>query len=320
MKLIAFVVNSTIRKVDAKVEKIKTFFDDEKYQLAFYFSEKSRHIEDLTQQAIKDGYRYIIFVGGDGTLNEGINGLLQAVKKSAHTEKEAILNYDLALLQQYKVGILPLGSGNDFAKTIQQTHSVESLKQKIDNENFQTIDIGLMQYENEQRQASTRFFINIADVGIGGVVSKKIVNKNNALNPNWIYLKAIFTTMLSYKNQMVKFQSEKEQWQSKIKSLIFANGIFFGSGLGIAPKAKLNSGHFEIVKMGDISILDYIIHLRSLQKVRLIKHKEVSYSQAKQFSIAPADQQDLPIDMDGEFIGYAPLSVVCVPQAIQFIG
>lgn len=317
MKQIAFIVNSTIKKLKPKIKAIQVAFEEKDYKLTFYFSEKSRHIEDLCLQAIEEGKQYFIFVGGDGTLNEGINGLLTSVRVRQDNQ---LSDYNLPVLKRYRVGVLPFGSGNDFAKTIGQNKDVFSLKQKIENDICRTVDIGYMHYCDENKQPATRFFINISDIGIGGVVTQKIIHKNTALNPDWLYFRAIFTGLMTYKNQKIRFQSETEEWEDKIKSLVFANGRYFGSGMGIAPNAKLDSGHFEIIKMGDISIWDYLKHLQNLRKLRLIQHPKVKYSQAKTLSIEPLGKQNLPIDMDGEFIGYAPISLVCIPQAIWFIG
>lgn len=316
MQKIAFIINSTISKFASRKKDIEKVFQEELFQISFYLSEKSRHIEELTQTAILDVHDYIIFVGGDGTLNEGVNGVLSYCKNK---EKNDLSSYDFEQLKHIKVGILPFGSGNDFAKTIHATKSIQELKEKILIGKSKPIDVAYAQFLNEEKKESSRFYINITDVGMGGVVAKKIINKNNAFSADFIYIKSIFSTLLTHKNSKVRYTSEKETWESDIMSLIFANGRFFGSGLGVSPDASITDGVLNIIKLGNINVLDYIYHLKDLKRSKHIKHPEVTYSTAKKLSVEALDGKELLIDMDGEFVGYAPLKIECLSQVLNMI-
>ena len=313
---IAFIINSTIRKKEKLISEIKTHFNDKNFDFNIFYSEKSRHIENLVTESLLQQFKIIVLVGGDGTLNEGINGALHF----AQIEHKLQLNdFDLKKLASIKFALIPHGSGNDFAKTIGLSKNVLRLKQLILEEKTKAIDIGYTQFYDENKNATQRFYINICDVGMGGIIAKKIIDKNNSFHPDWIYIKAIFTTLLRYKNTKMLFENEDKKSSFQAMSLIFANGKFFGSGLGISPDASITDGIIQVIKIGDISVWDYIKQLGNLKKSRFIKHNEVNYSQSKKLKVSPADEQDLLIDMDGEFVGYAPLQIECVPQAINFI-
>ncbi|MGB0885206.1 MAG: diacylglycerol/lipid kinase family protein [Chitinophagales bacterium] len=316
MKRIAFIVNSTISNKDKKVNELKNCFTEPIFTYKFFFSEARRHIETLTKQAIAENFQYIIVVGGDGTVNEGLNGILESVRLS---KQNTIQDFDLTKLANIKFGILPSGSGNDFARTIGATKKLDELKTKILNDSFKLCDIGFAQFLNTEKEEDSRFYMNITDVGMGGEIAQRIVDKNNAFNADLFYLKAIFNTLISYKNTKAKFTSDQETWEGNIMSYVFANGRFFGSGLGVAPEASIQDGKLNIIRLGDINVWDYIYHMKDLKQSKLIKHKEVFYSTANKLKIEPLDNKDLMIDMDGEFVGYAPLKIECIAGVINIL-
>lgn len=316
MQKVAFIINRTISKFVKRKNEIETVFNSTDFETKFFVSEKCRHIENLAQNALSEGFDYLIFVGGDGTINEGLNGVMSFFKNN---ENEDLSAYNFEHAKKIKIGLLPYGSGNDFAKTIQVSKDINQLKDKILANKTQLVDIGFAQFLDENKKPSSRFYMNITDVGMGGIIAKKIIDKNNSFNADLIYIKAIFTTLLNYKKNKVKFTSDTETWESNIMSLIFANGRFFGSGLGVSPDASIQDGVLNIIKLGNINVFDYIYHLKDLKKSKHIKHKEVSYSTAKKLKVEAIDGSELLIDMDGEFIGQAPLEIECVPLALNFI-
>ena len=101
-------------------------------------------------------------------------------------------------------------------------------------------------------------------------------------------------------------------------NLVIANGKYFGSGLGIAPDADPADGQFSVVLIGEISMLDYLKNLGQVRKCEKIIHPELKYLSAKEISIEHVGEP-LPIDMDGEFIGYSPMKISMVHNALKFI-
>ena len=97
-----------------------------------------------------------------------------------------------------------------------------------------------------------------------------------------------------------------------------ANGKYFGAGLGVAPDAKPDDGILEVVLASEISLWDYIKNLGNIRKCEKVLHPKMKYFSAKEIVIETPERK-LPIDMDGEFIGYSPMKVTVVPQALKFI-
>ena len=314
MSKIAFLINRLIKNYDAILKDIQNTFAETDYQL--YFSDFSGHLVDLAQKALKDGKNTIITVGGDGTHNEVINGVLAHFKIGNNSEIES---YDLENLKKIRLGLYPAGTGNDFSKSINIKPNALQLKNEIANGNSRLLDLGWTSFTDKQNKPTNRFFINITDVGMGGEVARKLENKIPLLSNKTQYAIRIVSTFLTYKKASIQAKSENYDWKGQVMNFIVANGKWFGNGLGVAPDAVLDDGFFEIAILGDIGLLDYLKHLDTVKKGEMVIHPEVNYNRFKEITITSGDGSSVPIDMDGEFVGYAPLTLKNIPQTINFI-
>ena len=102
-------------------------------------------------------------------------------------------------------------------------------------------------------------------------------------------------------------------------SIVVANGKFFGSGLGVAPDAVIDDGLFELVTLADINMMDYIKNIGRIRSSEKLSHPEVTYHRVKKVVLEPLDGQPLPIDMDGDFGGFCPMTLECVQQVLSFL-
>jgi diacylglycerol kinase (ATP) len=314
MSKIAFLINRLIKNYDTILKDIQNTFAETDYQL--YFSDFSGHLVDLAQKALKDGKNTIITVGGDGTHNEVINGVLAHFKIGNNSEIES---YDLENLKKIRLGLYPAGTGNDFSKSINIKPNALQLKNEIANGKSRLLDLGWTSFTDKQNKPTNRFFINITDVGMGGEVARKLENKIPLLSNKTQYAIRIVSTFLTYKKALIQAKSENYDWKGQVMNFIVANGKWFGNGLGVAPDAILDDGFFEIAILGDIGLLDYLKHLDTVKKGEKVIHPEVSYNRIKEIFITSGDGSSVPIDMDGEFVGYAPLTLKNIPQTINFI-
>lgn len=313
MKKIAFIVNRTIKGREKTLKLIEQTFKG--FEVKFFQSEYAGHLSVLAETAVNRGYKNIISVGGDGSLNECINGILQAFKQGLGDVPES---YDWAGLSEINVGLLPHGTGNDFAKTAGVTSSAEHLLSLIQRGKTEKIDIGLASFISKKEVPTSRFFINITDVGMGGVVVQSLEKRIPFLSRNMQYMWAIAKTFTGYENSGIRCYNETFQWEGKVMNFVVANGKYFGSGLGIAPEASITDGFFEIVIMGDVSMFDYLTNLGDVRKCKKIIHPEIIYHKADKITIVATDGKELGIDMDGEFVGYAPMTVVNLSSRLNF--
>ena len=294
---IAFIIHGKLRGNNQLVSNIRSaFFPD--YELSFFYTEYCGHGMELAKNSAASNVDYIIAVTGDGTFNEIINGVMLSQNKKV------------------KLGLLPHGTGNDFARMLGLTNNILALKKLIETDSFKKIDVGFVNFKNLQGENDSRYFINITDLGMGGFIAKKLSGSSKWLGATLTFQWAIVSTFLTYKHQVMKIRTDDFLYEGRILSYIIANGKYFGAGLGIAPDAIPDDGFLEIVLASEISLWDYLKNLNKIRACRKVEHPKMNYLRAKEIFVETENQ---PIDMDGEFIGYSPMKISIVPHAIQML-
>ena len=317
MKITGFIINGARADKEQIADKIYSAFNG-KVDYKIYESEYEGHLVDLTAQAIEDGCDCVVCIGGDGSINETVNGVLKACRLPDVTEDDLETAYDWEKARRVAIALYPSGTGNDFARSIKAAPDFERLYEQINTNKTRLVDVAHAAFRNEAGQPQSRFFINIADIGLGGEVAMRLKKTKLFINPNLHYMKSIFTTFLSYKKSVVTCKSGDFEWTRPAMSIVAANGKWFGSGMGIAPHAELDDGNFGAVFLGNITVLDYLRYLPTVKKCRKVQHPEAEYHKFTELDIST--EKPLPIDMDGEFVGYTPVKFTKLNQRLLFVG
>lgn len=307
---IAFLLNATIRKKEKVIAEVKQTFS--KHEIEFFESEYAGHFFSLPQLILDKGFSILIVIGGDGTLNEVINGLIQACKLSADS-------IDWKRIATIKIGVYAAGSGNDFIKTVYKDNQLYSLKKLIENESSQLIDVGYVKFFDPSNNPASRYYLNITDVGMGGEAVMLKANMPNWLGADFNYFFSITKTFATYDKVNIHGYADNFDWKGKAINFVVANGKYFGNGLGIAPDASVTDGLLDIVIIGDVSTMDYFKHLNTVKACKKIEHDKIKYAQLQKVTIEAMETKKISIDMDGEFIGYAPMTLTCLHGKINFI-
>ncbi len=302
MKKVTFIINGKIRKMKVLRESIVHCFRSE-FQVEIRKSTLENSFQELTTNAINKGVDYLILVGGDGSINEGVNGYFDASKE---------------LREKVILGVYPAGSGNDFSKSLGVRDDLEQLLFLVKNDSFKKIDVGLMYFNKVDNKSGKRYFINIADIGIGGYVANKISESKKRLGGKFTYTKALIQAFFTYKKQRVRLTSKDYNWTGKMLSICMANGKYFGSGMCIAPDAKLSDGKMQLVVIGEVSLYDYLKNIPKIKKGHKVIHKEIEYSFAEKCEITAIDNP-CPIDMDGEYVGTTPLKIGVLSNQLKML-
>lgn len=297
MAIVSFVLHGKHRGNQQLVKQAQRLFSNT-YQLQFNYTEYVGHAIALARTAATTS-NYVIAVGGDGTMNEVVNGVLQSGSKTVVT------------------GLLPCGTGNDFARSTGLQNSVTQLYQLIESKSIKRIDAGLLKLIGTDGNPATRYFINIADVGMGGFIAQRLSGYSRWMGAFLTFQRAIIAGFLSYKHQPIKAVADTFTYEGNILSYIIANGKFFGAGLGVAPDAELSDGKFHITLGANISLWDYLLNMGNVRRCQKVNHPQMSYHIASEITIT--SPQPLPIDTDGEFAGYTPLQVSVVPGALLML-
>jgi len=246
-------------------------------------------------------FEAIVAAGGDGTLHQVINGLLQ--------DNETAKNIP-------PLGLIPLGSGNDFARTMNVTAKPEAAQHVMSRFHSKLIDIGKISFLADSK-LPPRYFINIADVGMGPIVVERLLSSGRAFGSLVAYYMAIIHTFFTYRPETVKIQTPLWKWEGAIRSLAIANGKFFGNGIGIAPDAEVDDGKFSCFIAGKVSVLDFIIQNGRLRKGKRAVHDEIEYREADVIELNGL--KTLAIEADGELAGKLPVRIEILPKRIEFL-
>jgi diacylglycerol kinase (ATP) len=257
----------------------------------------------LASKAVEtNSYQVILAAGGDGTLHQVVNGVLKG------REDQNFIPV---------IGVIPMGSGNDFAKTAALTPKPEQLISLLQSFTPREVNIGKIIYTDFNNETSERYFINVADIGMGPVVVKGVNESGRIFGPAVAYYKSIITTFFKYRTMVVSATTQAWSWQGKVRSLAVANGKYYGHGLCIAPDAKPDDDLFHVFICGNVSVLDFIRYSETLKRGKHIRIPEISYRQTTDISFS-SDAVCL-IEGDGEILGKLPASVSLVNRRILFL-
>lgn len=303
MKKISFVINGLLKNINSRTKEIELLLGKD-FNISYHISQRSTDSIDLSYKCVEEGTDYIIGVGGDGTLNEVINGVMLSDK----TKRKNV-----------KVGLLPTGSGNDFAKTMKLDSEVLTLKNLIENGQAVPIDIGKIECKDSYGNDSVRYFNNIADVGLGGEVVVKVNKSSKIFSPTFRYLKSSVEAFFTYRKKRIRFTSPHFTWEGAVLILCLANANYFGSGLGIAPHAQVDDGKIAVVIAGEISLFDYLRNLSRIRNKEIINHPGILYKEVESCTIEPVED-NLLIETDGEIAGNLPLKMSILNKEIEFLS
>ncbi|MFQ5838158.1 MAG: diacylglycerol/lipid kinase family protein [Thermoplasmata archaeon] len=255
----------------------------------------------IVRAALLEGEEEIAVVGGDGTVNEAVNGFIEG---------------DKPIRPGSRLTIIPVGSGCDYAKTLELPRGLANAELILESEQFRAVDVGRARYRNLQGATETRYFANILEAGVGGAVVDKVNRSSKLLGGRAAFLWAILTTLPSYRNRVVEVKVDEEVVATgPMNSVIVANGRYYGSGLKPAPEAEVDDGIFDVVLIGDVRFGEAVSSLRKLRKGEHLRHPKVTHLRGTKVEATSKDR--VLAEMDGELVGTLPMGAVVLPRLLQ---
>jgi diacylglycerol kinase (ATP) len=257
----------------------------------------------LTRNALQKGTDLIVCVGGDGTLNEIVNGF---IGENGPICPEAIL------------GFIPRGTGCDFIKTIPIPVDLDRALDVIMASHSRSIDLGRLKYIDHLGYPTTRYFHNITSFGLGGEVDAR-VNRTTKMFGGFIsYIWATLVSILIYNKKRIHLTVDNGFDQHvMIWNVVVANGQYHGGGMWVAPNAKVDDGMFHVTVIGDFSLPEVFWNLPKLYNGKLLQLKKVKTIVGR--SVHASSDQKVLLDVDGEQPGKLPVKIDIVPKAVRFI-
>jgi len=265
----------------------------------YHFTEGPNHATVLAREAVDRGYQTVVAVGGDGTINEVVNGLMPPGGDRAG----AVL------------GVVITGRGSDLARTIGIPSDYREACARLAGERTMTVDLGLVTFYHEG-QEQQRYFVNVGGGGFDGEVAHRANRAPNFMGGTIPYLTSLVSTLFAYRNKAIELiLDDQEPIRKVVNSVVVANCQFFGGGMRVAPDADPNDGFFDVIVIGDIDKIEYLMTVPKVYDGTHITHPQVDTYRARRVEVC--SEQPLLLQVEGEVCGQSPITFEIIPSALQ---
>jgi diacylglycerol kinase (ATP) len=273
------------------------------------FTNKRGDARRIALREALGGRRLIVACGGDGTISDVANGILESDREVA-------------------LGILPSGTGGDFRRTLGISTRTAEAARVLKCGRTKLMDVGRITYLNHEGVEESRYFLGVASFGLSGEVIERVKANRPGWLPkgsaNWLsgkllYAVAMLQTTISSEHTEVWVQlDERTERRLKLANLCVANARYFGGGMKIAPEAKMNDGQFDVITIGDLSATKILANAYKLYAGTHLGIEHVYQSSAKRVTARPVEKNlRVAIEVDGELPGHLPASCEILPGALR---
>jgi YegS/Rv2252/BmrU family lipid kinase len=266
------------------------------------------HGIDLAREGAVAGAPLVVAVGGDGTLHEVVNGLMQAKAGAYGTKADAT-----------QLGLIAQGTGGDFRKTLGLEHRLDKYLDALKSGRTRPLDVGKFTGGGK----TGHYFVNILSVGMGGLVDRYVADASRMLGGTAAYfgasLKALINARLGNVKATVTNDGHTETHQLRSFMIAICNGRYFGSGMKVAPMADVADGVLDLVALGSTSKLGFAMTSRGIYTGAHIGQPGTVHLRGQKIVLDLANEDARSVfllDVDGEPMGSLPLTVEIVPNAL----
>ena len=263
------------------------------------FTEAPKHAVELAKEAVKQGYETVVSVGGDGTINEVVNGL-----------------YDSGTIKDVSLGIISTGTGSDYIRTVGIPRQHQDACQRLMSPTKMLVDIGEVEYRNNG-QMEKRLFVNFAGLGFDAEVVQATTQRFKKLGGLPAYLLGLLTTFLCYRNREITLKVDGEVVTKKVCTAVMSNGKYGGGSMFVAPDADLTDGYFDVLTIDDISKPDLLWSLPRIYKGTHLTHPKVTMQRGQEIEIEST--RKLLVQADGELLGDTPARFRIIPSTLNIL-
>lgn len=292
--------NKTTAREWPQYEKILL---DSDYDFEAVITERPGHATELARDAIKSGFKTIMSVGGDGTMNEVVNGFFE---------------HGQPLATDSRLVVFSRGTGCDFIRSLGIKKGIEDLMDILSRNQAEQVDIGRVDFVDRLGKIGTRYFLNIADIGLGAETANR-VNKNSKRFSGFLsFLLGTFSTLLFYRNKDFEVIIDDEiVLCERMNSVIICNGKYFGGGMKVAPDALMNDGLFDIIIIGDVSKPDLIKSFPLIYDGKHMSHPKIKFYRGSRVKVKSGGKG--LIEVDGEIPGSDDAEFMILSKALNIL-
>ena len=298
---------ASIGKCGKDWPEIKRILDESGLEYDFVVTERPGHAIEIVRDHITEkGYKKIVSIGGDGTNNEVING---------------IFTQDRFPSQEIVMGVIPVGTGNDWRRSfgfpIDYRKNIQTLKE----ERLFSHDIGKVVYYNHG-DPRVRYFLNAAGTGLDEMVCKKTnLLKSQGKGGTIRYLLSVVNSLLTIKCPHVQIELDGQLvFDDEILSLSIGNGRYNGGGMMMMPEAVQDDGLFDITAIKKVGLLKFAANVKNIYDGSFVqKLKEVSTYRGKKVRVISIPSHKLLLETEGETLTNSPFDFEILPKAINMV-
>jgi YegS/Rv2252/BmrU family lipid kinase len=278
------------------------------------FTERAGDARVIAAREAAQGRSLIVACGGDGTISEVANGILES---GADAE----------------LGILPSGTGGDFKRTLRIPARVADASRALRSGRSVHVDVGRVEFQDRAGATAQRYFLNVASCGMGGEVIRRVEEHSagwlNSASRRIVggssggqlsYALASLQTTVAFNNRALRIQlDDRPEFRLVVANLCVANARYFGGGMKIAPDAKLNDGLLDVVAVGDLGTLEILTNVYKLYLGTHLGMQKVRHTLARKIRVSAADANDekVLLEIDGELLGTLPATFEILPRRLR---
>ena len=260
------------------------------------FSERAGDLRRLAREAADGGASLLVVVGGDGSVNEVANGLVD-------------------MTQPPPLAIVPRGTGWDFVRTFDIPRDATRAAQVALGTAERVIDLGLVTYRAWAGHEARAVFANVASAGMSGAIAARANETTKALGGKTSYLWATLRVFAGWSPAAVRLTVDEERRESRMVDVVVANGRFFGGGMKICPDAEPDDGFFDVLTIGDVTKRDLIVTMPKIYRGTHLPHPKGELLRGRVVTIET--DEPVPIQLDGEQPGTTPCRFDVLPHALR---
>ena len=288
-------------KVGAHLVEIERILTDAGLSYRIVRTTHPGHATEAARDALDRGERYLVAAGGDGTIHEVLNGMIDGDRPVAG---DAVL------------GMVAAGSGCDFPRSFGLPGDAVEAARHLAGDDVRLIDVAKVTFKpgpNSGAAEVTRYFANIAEAGLGGAVVDRTLRLPAFLG-GAKYFAGFWLTLPGFGPRTVRLDADGQEFAGRAFNVVVANCRFYGGGMQISPKSDPCDGALDVLVMtGPKS--DAFTTLPKVYRGTHLPHRNMVELRASRVRIE-ADPP-LPIEADGEILGTTPATFEVIPQAIR---
>jgi YegS/Rv2252/BmrU family lipid kinase len=259
-------------------------------------SERRGHLGELARDAALGGSSLLVVVGGDGSLNEVVNGLAGLEEPPA-------------------VALIPRGTGGDFVRTFAIPDDVAAAARVALSGETRTVDLGRVTYRAWDGHEATALFANVASAGMSGAIAQRANDTSKALGAKASYLWATFAVFAGWSAVEMRLTVDGETRSGPMFDVVVANGRYFGGGMKMCPDASPTDGLLDVVTIGDVTKRDLVLTMPKIYRGTHLPHPKAEALRGRVVTVETDDP--VPVELDGEQPGTTPASFEVLPGALR---